>query len=289
MRARLDQHFLKDHGVRDRILAAARLEPGDSVVEIGPGRGFLTAALLARAPVTAVEMDERLAAALGANIAAAGGPAPVPVTGPVPGSGPVPASGSVPSAGLPPGLRLIVSDFLKVEPRDLGKPPLKFVSNLPYSVATPILQRILSWDCWSSAVLMFQKEVAERIIASPGGRDYGVLTLSTAIKASAELVTFAPCEAFSPKPKVESAVVRLTRRAVPLVPPEGESAFFRVCRAAFSQRRKKVINPLASAFPVSRERIAAVLEECGIPASARAEEIPLDGFLRLAAKLGSSE
>jgi 16S rRNA (adenine1518-N6/adenine1519-N6)-dimethyltransferase len=255
VRARLDQHFLKDPLVRDRILAAARISAGDSVVEIGPGRGFLTRELAAAASVTAVEMDERLAEALRREMEGT------------------------------PGFRLIVSDFLKVEPSVLGEPPLKFVANLPYSVASPILQKILSWDCWSLAVLMFQKEVAERITAQPGCRDYGVLTLSVAIKASAETVTLAPASAFSPKPKVESAVVLLKRRAVPLVPAADEEAFFRVARAAFSQRRKIVLNPLSGAFPLGRERIAGALAECGIPPTARAEEIPLEGFLRLTAAI----
>ncbi|MBI5623939.1 MAG: ribosomal RNA small subunit methyltransferase A [Elusimicrobia bacterium] len=256
MGARLGQHFLKDPVVRGRILAAARIQRGDSVVEIGPGRGFLTRELLRLSDLTAVEMDERLAESLRLEL------------------------------GAESGLRLIASDFLKVEPAALGRPPLKFVANLPYSVATPILQRILSWDCWSSAVLMFQKEVALRITAGPGSRDYGLLTLSAAIKAEAELVAAAPAESFSPKPKVESAVVLLRRRAAPLVRPEREDGFFRVARAAFSQRRKTVLHPLCGGLGIGRETALAALERCGIPSRARAEEIPLEGFLKLADILG---
>lgn len=241
--------------MRDRILAAARLGSGDSVVEIGPGRGFLTGELLRRAPVVAVEMDERLADAMRLELGGA------------------------------PDFRLIASDFLKVEPAELGRPPLKFVANLPYSVAAPILQRILSWDCWSLAVLMFQKEVAARILAGPGCRDYGVLAISVAVKAEAELVTLAPPAAFVPRPKVDSAVVALRRRQAPLVGPQDEGAFFRVVRAAFSQRRKTVVHPLAASLAMGRGIVGAALEACGIPASARAEEIPPEAFLRLAAEL----
>ncbi|MBI5210429.1 MAG: ribosomal RNA small subunit methyltransferase A [Elusimicrobia bacterium] len=254
MSAKLGQHFLVDASVRDAILAAASLSPEDAVVEIGPGRGFLTRELARRSRLTAVEMDERLAEALGREPA--------------------------------PGFRLVRSDFLKVDLAQLGPPPLKFVANLPYAVATPILQRLLSWDCWSLAVLMFQREVAERILAGPGSRDYGVLTLSVAIKAEARLVAAAPPGSFSPPPRVHSAVVRLDRRARPRLSPEDERPFFKVVRAAFRERRKTAANSLGSALGIGRGAAAASLERCGVPAGARAEDIPLEAFVALARELG---
>lgn len=256
MGARLDQHFLIDEKARDSILAAARLEPGERVVEIGPGRGFLTQALLTRAAeVTAVELDDWY------------------------------AGSAMERLRRPANLKLIHEDFLKLDLFSLGEGPYKFVANLPYSVATPILQKILDWPRWSSAVLMFQKEVARRIAAGPGSADYGLLTLSVWLKAEAELVLELPPECFSPPPKVDSAVVRLTRRPRPLLEPAGEKNFFRLAKAAFGQRRKMAAGVLAGALGLPRERVLEAFQYCEIPPEARPQQIPPEGFLRLSETL----
>ncbi|MBI3551655.1 MAG: ribosomal RNA small subunit methyltransferase A [Elusimicrobia bacterium] len=257
MPARLGQHFLIDEGARDAIVAASSVKNGEAVLEIGPGRGFLTEGLLAaEAQVTAVEMDERL------------------------------AQGLCDKWGANPLLHLVASDFLKLDLAGLGDGPFKIVANLPYSVASPILQKVLPWARWTAAVLMFQREVAERVTAEPGGADYGLLSLSVAIHAEAEKILDVPRESFSPRPKIASAVVRLVRRAAPLVSPENQPAFFKVARAAFGQRRKMAANPLAQALKLPRVRVVEALGRCGVEPQARAETIPLEAWLRLPGELG---
>jgi 16S rRNA (adenine1518-N6/adenine1519-N6)-dimethyltransferase len=252
--ARLGQHFLVDPSARDAIVRAASVS-GKSVLEIGPGKGFLTEGLVeAGAKVTAVEMDEALAAGLAQK--------------------------------WPTELRLVRADFLKLDLSDLGEGPFTIVANLPYSVASPILQKLLSWPRWSLAVLMFQKEVAERITAAPGGPDYGLLTLSVLARAEAQYLLDVPRESFAPRPKIASAVIGLRRREVPLVAPEKEKAFFRIARAAFGQRRKMAANPLAQAVGLPREKVVEALARCGVEAGARAENIPLAAYIRLTSELG---
>jgi 16S rRNA (adenine1518-N6/adenine1519-N6)-dimethyltransferase len=134
---------------------------------------------------------------------------------------------------------------------------------------------------------MFQKEVAERIVAAPGGGDFGLLTLSVAIHAEAELILEVSRESFRPRPQVASAVVRLVRRAEPLVPQSEQAGFFRVAHAAFGQRRKMALGLLSRSLGLSRERVAAAFASLGIPASARAEEVAMEGWRGLAKLLGS--
>lgn len=257
MRARLGQHFLVSEEVRDAIVAAAAIAPSDRVVEIGPGRGMLTRALLSRAAeVVAVEMDERLAEGLEREFAGER------------------------------RLKVIGRDFLKLGLDELGEGPFKFVANLPYAVATPMLQRILPWPRWTSAVLMFQKEVAERITAGSGSSRYGLLTLSVLLHARAETVLEVPRECFRPRPKVSSAVLRFLRRSEPLLSGARQDSFFRVARAAFGQRRKMAAGLIARALGIPRARAAEALIRCGAQPSWRAEEIPLEAYLRLPSELG---
>jgi 16S rRNA (adenine1518-N6/adenine1519-N6)-dimethyltransferase len=251
--ARLGQHFLIDPAARDAIVSSSGAAPGVEVLEIGPGKGFLTEALLeAGAKLTAVEMDDRLAEKWRTDER----------------------------------LRFFHADFLKLKLDALGEGPFKIAANLPYSVAAPILQKILPWPRWTAAVLMFQKEVADRVAAAPGGPDYGLLSLSTAIHAEAHVLFDVPRESFAPRPKVVSSVVALKRREAPLVAPEKQETFFRVARAAFSQRRKMAANPLAQILGLPRSTVAAALERCGVGASARAENIPLEAYMRLPEELG---
>lgn len=196
MGARLGQHFLADPKAVETIIAAAR--PLERALEIGPGRGALTRALCAAArEVTAVELDERLASRLAA-----------------------------------PNLRVIQADFLRLDLSTLGPGPWTVVANLPYAVGTPILQKLLRWDGWDRAVLMFQKEVAERVAF-----EAGLLRLSVWLRADVEWILDVPRSSFRPPPKVDSAVVRLTRRPARLG-PEMEARLFDAARRAFGQRRK---------------------------------------------------
>lgn len=258
MGARLGQHFLVDESVRDSIVAAARLTGRETVLEIGPGAGALTGELLRQAArVVAVELDERLAQALPARV----------------------------GAGAE-RLQVVRRDFLAADLDSLGGGPFVVVGNLPYAVAGPILQRLLAWPRWETAVLMFQKEVAERVAASPGGPDYGLLTLSVLLRAVPERVTQAGRLCFSPPPKVDSAVVRLKRREKALAEGAAEAAFFRVAKAAFEQRRKMAAGPIAAALGRPRAEVAAALERLGAAPTARAQELPFELYLALPAALG---
>ena len=255
MGAKYDQHFLADPAAADAIVRAAGARPGAAVVEIGPGRGALTELLLsAGAAVTAVEVDPRLAQTLGARLGDK-------------------------------ALTVLNADFLRVD-LSLLPAPCVVVSNLPYSAGTPITLRLLGWPAWQTAVLMFQKEVAERVVAEPGGRDYGLLTLAVRAWADAELLLTVPRRNFRPPPKVDAGVVRLTRLAVSRLPAGVSAAeFSRVTRAAFAQRRKMASKSLSSVLSLPRTRVDAAFSACGLDPSARAETISFEGFAALAAAL----
>lgn len=251
-RARLDQHFLIDPAIADRIVDVASPQLGETIVEIGPGHGILTERLLAKgARVTAIEIDERLQAELAGKYAGRD------------------------------ELKLVRSDFLELDLATLPS-PCKIVSNLPYSVATPILQRFMPWDGWTQATLMFQKEVAERIEAGPGSRDYGILSVSVGVYADASPLFDVGRYSFRPPPQVQSAVLRLQRAPKPRL-PDGVSTeeFFRVVKAAFAQRRKMAANSIASALGLERAAVVTALESCGIEATARGETIGLSKYASL--------
>ena len=173
MGARLSQHFLRDEGVRDGVAGLAHARPGDQILEIGPGRGALTGRLLATgAAVTAIELDEIIAGKLPGMVG--------------------------PAAAV--NLRTINEDFLRLDLREIGPGPWIVVGNLPYAVGTPILQKLLNWNDWTRAVLMFQLEVGERIVAKLGGADYGLLSLSVLARADAVLAFEVARTAFMPIP-----------------------------------------------------------------------------------------
>jgi len=255
MGARLGQHFLASTDIADRIVESARLASGESVVEIGPGKGILTERLLSRgARVTAVELDPRLCSALKERF------------------------------GERQELKLLHADFLKL---DLGElpAPSAFVANLPYAVAAPILQRILGWPGWSKAVLMFQKEVAERLLAGPGTRKYGLLTIAVAIKAKVEKVCDVPKKLFSPPPQVDSTVVRFDPRTEPLLPSTlSEQRYLDVVRAAFTHRRKTVLNSMGRVLDVPKDRLETTIRSVGLDPGCRAEDISPEEFVALCQK-----
>lgn len=256
MGRRLGQHFLKDPSAVSRILHACRLQPSDTVVEIGPGRGALTRPLAASgARLFAVELDRALAAGLDSEFAGK------------------------------PNVTVIEGDFLELPAEALPADPLKFVGNLPYYVTGPILRRILRWPGWTLAVVMVQDEVADRLVAAPGGKAYGPLTLETALRAEAEKIALVRAGAFSPPPKVDSAVVRLAPRRAELG-AASEDAVLEAVYASFGQRRKKILNSVSSILRISKPEAEAALRRAGIDPSARAETLPLEAFVSLAASLG---
>lgn len=257
MGARLGQHFLRDEGARDAIAALSGAGPGTKVLEIGPGRGSITGRLLATgASVTAIELDENLAAKLPANL-----------------------------GGDVSRLTVVNEDFLRMNPATLGPGPWRIVANLPYAVGTPILQHILLWEGWDRAVLMFQKEVADRITAAPGGADYGLLALSVIARADAKAAFDVPRGAFMPPPDVESAVVALTRLAQPRLEKSDEKAFWRLAKLAFAQRRKMAAGVLAKALGKPKADVDAAFAAAGLAADVRPERIPFEAWRALARSL----
>lgn len=254
MPARLGQHFLSDGAAADDIVALADIAAAAPVLEIGPGKGVLTQRLLKKSgDVTAVELDESLAERLKEKFRDS------------------------------PHLRLIRADFLKLDLGELRRSaPFTIIGNLPYAVASPILRKILDWKGWDVAVLMFQKEVAERIVAGPGSRKYGVLSILAAIKSEAQAALPVPSRFFSPPPQVDSLVVKFRRRSVPGLPAEvTEEKFLKVVFAAFGQRRKTILNALAHNLGVGKAAAQAALLKSGIPAGCRAETVSLEGYIAL--------
>ena len=256
LRARksLGQNFLLDLNLTGRIARAAGPLAGYQVIEVGPGPGGLTRALLAAGAekVIAIEKDTRCVAALG------------PLSDAYPGQ-----------------LDVISGDALTFDIEAFGNRPTKIVANLPYNIATPLLIGWLSptrWpSAWDSLTLMFQKEVAQRIIAEPGSKAYGRLSVITQWRCEAEILFDVPAKAFTPPPKVTSAIVQITPRPSPLAEIE-QADLERVTMAAFGQRRKMLRRSL-SGLVVSAP---ALIARAGLDPTARAEEIDVAGFCALA-------
>ncbi|MFC2966549.1 16S rRNA (adenine(1518)-N(6)/adenine(1519)-N(6))-dimethyltransferase RsmA [Acidimangrovimonas pyrenivorans] len=253
----LGQNFLLDLNLTAKIARQAGDLSACDVLEVGPGPGGLTRGLLAEGArrVLAVEKDARCLPAL-AEIGAA----------------------------YPGRLEVINGDALEVDVLAHLTPPVRVVANLPYNVGTELLIRWMTpaqWPpFWESLTLMFQREVAERIVARPGSKAYGRLALMVQWRAEAKIVMTLPPEAFTPPPKVSSAVVHITRRDAPLYPAD-EKILARVTAAAFNQRRKMLRASLRGLAPDIEDRLLAA----GLKPTARAEEIPLKGFCALAREL----
>lgn len=247
----LGQNFLLDLNLTRRIARAAAPLDHASVIEVGPGPGGLTRALLLEGArhVTAIERDRRCMAAL-AELAAA----------------------------FPNRLTVIEGDALAIDPASLVAAPRKIIANLPYNIATPLL---LAWldniGAYESLTLMFQKEVAQRLAASPRSKAYGRLSVLTQWLCEVQLVFDVSPQAFVPAPKVTSTVVRLTPRAAPLAICNKQD-LERVTAAAFGQRRKMLRQSLKSLGGDASELLAAA----GVDPTARAEELSVEAFCALA-------
>lgn len=254
----LGQNFLMDLNLTAKIARQAGDLSACDVLEVGPGPGGLTRGLLAEGArkVLAVEKDARAMAPL-AEIAAA----------------------------FPGRLEVLHADALRIDPRAHLTAPIRVVANLPYNVGTELLVRWLTpaaWPpFWQSLTLMFQKEVAARIVAQPGSKAYGRLAILAQWRCEARMVMELPPEAFTPPPKVRSAVVHLVALPEPRFPAPAEG-LQKLTATAFQQRRKMLRASLKGLHP----QIAALLERVGIDPTARAEEIGLEGFCALARALG---
>jgi 16S rRNA (adenine1518-N6/adenine1519-N6)-dimethyltransferase len=266
---RLGQHFLHDIRIVDRIVAAADLEPGVSVLEIGPGQGALTRRLLETgARVVAVEVDRRLEPDLTALETEF------------------------------PNLKVVWGDFMKLGWADLGLVPAttRVVANIPYYITTPILLKLLEADALQAGpmasapprperiILMIQDEVARRLLAREGTSDYGSLTVIGRYAATCESVCPVPRTAFRPRPEVESRVVRLFPRSAPPLEVRDPVRVFRLVRAAFGQRRKTLANALG-VLGIPRAQLDEAIAATGIEPLARGETLALEQYVALADRL----
>ncbi len=251
----LGQHFLKDGYIISRIIGTADIGKDDVILEIGPGRGALTFRLAEQAgKVTAIEIDHDLFESLKERAASY------------------------------PNLTIIEADALKF-PYEKIETQFKVVANLPYYISTPILFRLMELrHKITSMILMLQKEVASRIVASPGSKDYGILSIAVQFYASPAIVFEIPPEAFYPAPEVDSAVLRIIPREKVAVEVKNENLFWAVIKSAFSHRRKTLLNSLSmSGF--NKEIVNRVLGEVGIDPSVRPEDINIEEWGRIVDEL----
>jgi 16S rRNA (adenine1518-N6/adenine1519-N6)-dimethyltransferase len=259
-RKSLSQNFLTDAAVLDAIVDAAELRSGDRVVEVGPGLGVLTRRLLAAgASVLSVEMDPRLAAYLRREL------------------------------GGVERFELIEADALDLHPREMFAGEFfKLVANIPYHITSPLLHAFLEGDRPPElTVLLVQLEVAERVAAPPGQMSY--LSVFVQNVASAEVVSRVPAAAFEPAPAVDSAILRLRRRASAAVPPGPErEPFYRVVQAGFRQRRKQIHNGLGRELALERAPLDAALAACGVAPDRRPQTLDVDEWACLSVQLAPS-
>ena len=251
-RKSLGQHFLTDRRILGRIADALQLRGGETVVEIGPGRGALTDLLADRAGrLVAVEVDRALAALLRERYARRG------------------------------NVIIAEADVLEVSLGDLAAGPYVLVGNVPYYITTPILFHALERPRAERAVYLVQREVADRLTAPPGGKEYGALTVNVAAVARAETLFRVPAGAFSPPPRVESAVVRITPLAEPLITAAEEQPLRTLVQGAFGMRRKQMRRVLRTLRSLDAEAADAILATAGIDPEARPETLSVEQFVRL--------
>lgn len=251
----LGQHWLKDRDVLMKIAEDAEIQSEDTVLEIGPGLGTLTSELLRRSKnVIAVELDQDLAAKL---------------PGQFPGK----------------ALEVVNEDILSF---DISRLPKNYVvvANVPYYITSKIIRLLLDADNKPrQTVLLIQKEVAERLAAEPG--NMSILAISAQIFAEVTLGDVVPAIYFTPPPKVDSQVVILKTRKVALVAPSDEKVFFRVVKAGFSSKRKKLRSSLSAGLGVSKSEIEVILDKAGINPDVRAEALSIPEWITLAKIVGS--
>jgi 16S rRNA (adenine1518-N6/adenine1519-N6)-dimethyltransferase len=256
-RKRFGQNFLRDQHVLDGILRAADLQTGDRIMEIGPGAGALTGRLLATGlPVLAIEIDRDLAAALQQR----------------------------PEKNL----EVIIGDVLRLDwVKLLREPPYRLIANLPYNISSQVLFRALDHrEAFTRLVLMFQKEVGERLIATAGSRDYGLLSVLMQTWFQIDKVVKVPPAAFYPPPKVDSVVLRLDPLPAPRVPLDDEGLYRKLVRGAFAQRRKTLRNSLLGSG-WQAQQVDPACREAGIESRRRGETLTLAEFGRLANALAA--
>lgn len=245
----LGQHWLQDMETLQAMCEAAGVSPQDTVLEIGPGPGSLTKLLVQRAKqVIAVEFDAELARDLPKRVPAA-------------------------------NLEVVKQDILKFDLTTLP-PNYKVIANIPYYLTSNLLRIMCeSANPFSQAALLIQKEVAERVCAQPGSMS--LLSVSVQFYCQASLGRLVPAELFTPPPKVDSQILKLTYRTQPLFPEVDTRLFFRIVKAGFSQRRKTLLNSLSGGLHLDRQTTAQLLQQAGVEASSRAQNLSLDKWYSL--------
>lgn len=251
----LGQNFLIDANMLDYIVRAANPQPDELLLEAGPGFGILTRALLdAGARVTSIEFDHRIAEYLRTHL-------------------------------LHPRFNLVEGDACRVELAPLvgNEEDFRAVANLPYSISSIFISRLLELPRPPCAMyFMLQKEMAQRLSASPSSSNYNALSVNTQLIYDVKLLRMVPPQVFHPQPEVESAIVGFTRRDC-YPDPETKAKIFKLTRIAFAQKRKKMLNPLSAAFP--KEKILAALQKFGIREDARPGQLTPEQFTALTAEL----
>ena len=254
MSKKLGQNFLIKRGIVDEIVHAAELTPGEPVLEVGPGIGTLTQGLAqSGADVTAIELDRRLLEVLDTTLASYD------------------------------NVRIIHGDVLKLDvPSIMNHKPFKVVANLPYYITTPIIMSLLESKLpIERLVVMVQKEVALRMVAKPGTKDYGALSVAVQYYTEPDIVLDVPPKSFLPAPAVTSSVIRCVLRDKPPVDVIDEKLFFRVVKAGFAQRRKTFANTMKTTG-LSKDRIEQLLVKANIDGQRRGETFTLQEFADVA-------
>jgi 16S rRNA (adenine1518-N6/adenine1519-N6)-dimethyltransferase len=257
---RFGQNFLTDKNVVDRIIEGARIEDGDCVIEVGPGMGVLTAAAAERADrVIAIELDRRLMPLLTEALASYE------------------------------NVRVVNGDILKtnllglLSPGEAAGGRVKIIGNLPYYITSPVIMRFLEEGPSAvSMTFMMQKEVAERICAKAGEKNYSALTVAVRYRCETSLIMNVSREVFIPKPQVDSAVLRFDVRKEKIAAPQNETLFFDVVRAGFGKRRKTLLNALTGLCECGKSEVYAALNDAGIDAARRAETLDIPEFSAVA-------
>ena len=260
-RKKYGQNFLIDEAVLEGIIDTAEITKDDFVLEIGPGIGTLTQYLATYAGrVCAVEIDRALLPILEDTL-----------------------SGWDNVTVL--NADILKTDIRAIAEKENGGAPLKLCANLPYYITTPILMGLFeSGAPFSQLTVMVQKEVAERMIAEPGSKTYGALSLAVCYYTDPEISFIVEPESFMPRPKVESAIVHMKRHSTPPVSVKDEKMLFDVIRASFNERRKTLQNGIANyaGFSYSKEQVGEALDKCGLERTVRGEKLSLEEFARLA-------
>ena len=258
------QNFLINEKALDNILYAAQVNKDDYVLEIGPGLGILTKLLCDNTKhVLAVEIDKHLVDTLRINLSDCS------------------------------NLGLLNEDILKLDIKEalrenFGENKCKVVANLPYYITSPIIMRLIEErQSIDSMTLMVQKEVAQRIVAGPGGKEFGILSVAVQYYSIPEIIAEVPAQSFYPRPEVDSAIIKLTLRQKPFILVDDEAFFFRVVRGAFSQRRKTLLNSLyGSDLRLEKNDLDKILINCEIDSKRRAETLTLEEFALISKEIG---